>query len=185
MIDLMGQTPWTIQQIRKRCHQMIATKYTPEQQANVRTLLHGVATGAIEPTEVQLEEINDYTAFMQSIEATGLRAESDMVLINGVLAYEKARARLAKVRLSVGREEVQAVEEVVDEDTGETLVEAVAYVASIEPLPLQIESADEEGEPIMIDNPIVVQDELQRVAAYAVIDNASQAVIDLVVVRSR
>jgi len=89
--------------------------------------------------------------------------------------YRRAVARLAQVELSVGRkaytEQVPTGEQVWDEQLMKMVdvMQTIKHPA-IKPVPATIDSVDEQGNPITIPNPVVVQDEAERAAAQAVID---------------
>lgn len=89
--------------------------------------------------------------------------------------YRKATARLAKYRLADGKPE-----ETIETPTGQYDEEGneivdVTVIPAIEPLDAQVEETvyDEEGNvtgTIMVDNPLIVEDDAEREAAQAVID---------------
>ena len=82
--------------------------------------------------------------------------------------YIKAKARLAQYELSAGVKGVVGTERVWDESVSSYVdSDKIDYV--IQPLPLWVN-----GER----NPLVVQDEAERVAAQTVVNNTPQAVID-------
>lgn len=89
--------------------------------------------------------------------------------------YRKATARLAKYRLADGK-----LEETIETPTGQYDEEGneivdVTVIPAIELLDAQVEETvyDEEGNvtgTIMVDNPLIVEDDAEREAAQAVID---------------
>ena len=88
--------------------------------------------------------------------------------------YRKATARLAKYRLADGKPE-----ETIETPTGQYDEEGneivdVTVIPAIEPLDAQVEETvyDEEGNAstVIIDNPLIVEDDAERAAAQAVID---------------
>ena len=84
--------------------------------------------------------------------------------------YVKAKARLERYELSAGLKGVIGTENVWDADSNSYVdKDVIGYI--IKPLPLWVD-----GER----NPLVVQDEAERVAAQEIIDNTPQAVIDSV-----
>ena len=102
--------------------------------------------------------------------------------------YTKAVERLSHYQVSLGREEV--TEDVVtgqvwDEDTSE-MVDMTEMsrttVSAIDPVDATVEQTtyDDEGvaTTVTIENPLITQDNEERVAAQAVIDSTPQAVID-------
>ena len=81
--------------------------------------------------------------------------------------YIKAKARLEQHELSAGLKDETYTTEVTGETT--TTIQDIETRYIIEPLPLYVDG---------LRNPLVVQDETERVAAQAVINNTPQAVID-------
>jgi hypothetical protein len=106
--------------------------------------------------------------------------------------YRTAKARLEQYQLSVGREEVveslPTGEQVFNEETGEMedVLEEVVTQAAIEPLEATVTRTvygdDPEAEPTeeTIENPLITQDNEERAAAQAVVDETPQAVKDAV-----
>ena len=93
----------------------------------------------------------------QTIDATELQKRKDAAIFNlQKRDYEKAVTRLARYELSAGVKE-------------ESIPWNGRYI--VEPSPIEVD-----GER----NPLVVQDEAERVAAQEIIDNTPQAVIDSV-----
>ena len=89
--------------------------------------------------------------------------------------YRKATTRLAKYRLADGKPEetIETPTGQYDEE-GNELVD-VTVIPAIEPLDAQVEETvyDEEGNvtgTIIVDNPLIVEDDAEREAAQAVID---------------
>ena len=98
----------------------------------------------------------------QTMDATELQKRKDAALFKVQKKnYEKAVARLAQYELSVG----------VKLDHPNVLDINTQILYAIEPLPIEIDGKR---------NPLVVKDEEERAAAYEVINNTPQAVIDSV-----
>jgi hypothetical protein len=109
-----------------------------------------------------------------------------------VEAYTAATARIAQYILSVGREEVvesqPTGEQVFNEETFEMedVMADVVVVTAIEPLEATVTRTvygdDPEAEPTeeTIENPLITQDNEERAAAQAVVDETPQAVKDTV-----
>jgi hypothetical protein len=150
-VDLMGNTEWDASRIRARCQALIAERYPADAEANLRRKLDGAALGLYALTAEEQAEVGQYATFLGEVQALGLQAEADWVLLEQTFTYEKAVARLAQ---------------------------------PIPDTPSFIEVVQEDGSVAQIPNPILVQDESERVAAQAVIDSAVQSVIDLSVSRS-
>ena len=88
--------------------------------------------------------------------------------------YIRAKTRLEQYELANGLKGVVGTESVWDSNSESRVdQDIIGYV--IEPLPIAVEK---DGETIR--NPLVVQDEQERMAAQEVIDNTPQAVIDSV-----
>lgn len=88
--------------------------------------------------------------------------------------YRKATARLAKYRLADGKPE-----ETIETPTGQYDEEGneivdVTVIPAIDPLDAQVEETvyDEEGNAstVIVDNPLIIEDDAEREAAQAVID---------------
>ena len=112
--------------------------------------------------------------------------------------YTKAVDRLSQYQVALGREEVTeetvvGTRPVLDENneivlgsegqvTYEDVVEEIITVTSIDPVDATVEQTtyDDEGvaTTVTIENPLITQDNEERVAAQAVIDSTPQAVID-------
>ena len=106
----------------------------------------------------------------QTMDATELQKRKDAALFDKQKEeYVKATARLAQYELANGKKGVvetirvwdSSVESYIDQDITGYLVK---------PLPLYVEGVGR--------NPLIVQDETERVAAQTVINNTPQAVID-------
>jgi len=84
--------------------------------------------------------------------------------------YVEAKTRLEQYELSAGKKDVVGTENVWDASTNSYVDrDIIGYV--IQPLPIEVDG---------VRNPLVAQDEMERAAAYEVIDNTPQAVIDSV-----
>lgn len=94
--------------------------------------------------------------------------------------YRKATARLAKYRLADGKPEgtIETPTGQYDEE-GNEIVD-VTVIPAIEPLDAQVEETvyDEEGNAstVIVDNPLIVEDDAERETAQAVIDATPDAV---------
>ena len=107
----------------------------------------------------------------QTMDATELQKRKDAAVFEMKKRYaETAVARLAQYELANGKKGVVRTESVWDASTNSYIdKDVIDYV--IQPLPIWVD-----GER----NPLVVQDEAERVAAQEIIDNTPQAVIDSV-----
>jgi len=98
--------------------------------------------------------------------------------------YRVATNRLSQYRLADGRPEVtEDIGTGEFDDDGNEITENVVVQTAIDPLPAQVEQPvyDNDGNQTgttMVDNPLIVQDNEERVAAQAIIDSTPQAVKD-------
>ena len=132
-----------------------------------------------------------YEAFALGWEADNFVNGENNLFNHQLVAYRAAQVRLARYRLADGRpeaaEEQRAIDEqgqpVFDEETGEPVMEAVVVQAVVDPLPEEIEqtvyeeTTGEQTGTIMVPNPAVVRDDVERAAARAVMDGTPTAVI--------
>lgn len=108
---------------------------------------------------------------MQSLVAA---ATTNNQFNHAVQDCRKAVARLARMQLSQGQPEIYEDQETGEfDENGDPVLESVLVQRAVEPLPATVEQItyDETGEAItaMIPNPALVQDDLERAAAQAVI----------------
>lgn len=111
------------------------------------------------------QDVDGYKVWKAAQDALKAAASEAFEFNTGVSLMLPARDRLALPVASEGRAEVRGM--VSDGQGGE--VEAV-IASAVEPVPLQIEAADEEGKTVMVDNPAIAQDLAERAAAQAVLD---------------
>ncbi len=106
-------------------------------------------------------------------------------MLVSAIEYEKATRDKQTLEWQInGREAVDEVPENKDPETFEitqAFIPAITGIVALEP---QINSFDESGNPIQIDNPALVKAQDDLVAAQAVIDGASQDALDLVQLRA-
>lgn len=99
-------------------------------------------------------------------------------------AYRQAVARLDRYIVAEGREAVYADEptEEIDAETGEPITASVMVQSAIDPIPASIEQqvVDDEGNAstVMVDNPLIAQDETERAHAQAIIAGTPQPIKD-------
>ena len=158
-----GDAPLTDAQLEKRAQRYIARDW-PAQAREKSIRLADLA----------------FDAFM-----TAFSADHDVNTANNTFNwqlqdYRKATARLAQYRLADGRLE-QTFEEPsgeYDEDGNEVM--HTWTISAIDPLPAQVEETtyDDEGNATtaLVDNPLIVQDDAERVAAQAVVDATPEEV---------
>lgn len=103
---------------------------------------------------------------------------------HGLVMYGDAVARLARHRLADGRAELFEDRETGEiDDEGNPVTESVLVASAIDPLPAEVEQvvysdAGEQTGTQMVSNPLVVEDDKERAAAQATIDQLPQSVID-------
>jgi hypothetical protein len=132
-----------------------------------------------------------YEAFALGWEADNFVNGEHNLFNHQLVAYRAAQARLVRYRLAVGRAEITAEQQALDEQgqpvfnqtTGEPVMEGVVVQAVVDPLPEEIEqlvyeeTTGEQTGTIMVPNPEVVRDDAERAAAQAVIDSTPVDVI--------
>ena len=132
-----------------------------------------------------------YEAFALGWEADNFVNGEHNLFNHQLVAYRAAQARLVRYRLAVGRAEITAEQQALDEQgqpvfnqtTGEPVMEGVVVQAVVDPLPEEIEqlvyeeTTGEQTGTIMVPNPEVVRDDAERAAAQAVIDGTPTEVI--------
>ncbi|WP_439523161.1 hypothetical protein [Marivita sp.] len=126
-----------------------------------------------------------YQAWLQEIGPTLRAARAYRPFNDDLDAYRAATARLARVRLSTGREAIYEDQPTGElDEQGQPITESVLVSPAVEPLPAQIEVETRDvdtGEITgveMVDNPAITQDEAERDQAQAVIDGTPQEVKD-------
>lgn len=95
-------------------------------------------------------------------------------------AVRSARARLTQYELSKGRPEIREMQETgeVDPETYEPILAEVVVQTEIEPLPQKVDGSDEDGNPVKIDNPLIVKDEAERDAAKYILSTMPEEVLN-------
>ena len=138
--------------------------------------------------QVFLDNLNEHGASIvdSEIPESILTAAAERKFQQQLNAYNQAVARLTQYLVSVGREEVKAMQpngqKSFNQETGQyedVLVEMIMQTA-IDALPETIEITQGFPEPVksIVRNPLIVQDEEQRAAAQAIIDATPQEVKD-------
>ncbi len=184
VIDKLGNKVYTEHEIKYIFQFKIRSTYSNEVEANLNRILNGMGIGIYDPTQAELDEINDYKDFLLQVRQDTNQAIADNQLLINTIAYETALARVAQYRLAEGRE-AQTIYKT--DNLGNQVVDYV--IPSIEPLPAQVDSSvfneqTMESTVVQIPNPLIVQDDLERAEAQSVIDNVSQAVLDLHALRN-
>lgn len=153
-----GDAPLTPAQLEKRSQKHIKRSW--HDQAREKSIRTGVGA---------------FDAFMATFSAN-----HDINIANNTFnwqlaEYRKATARLAKYRLADGKPEetIETPTGTFDEEGNEVM--NVTVIPAIDPLDAQVEETvyDEEGNvtgTVMVDNPLIVEDDAERAAAQAVVD---------------
>ena len=130
--------------------------------------------------------LNDglFNTYMTTVSADTDTNRANNTFNQQLADYHVATARLAQYRLADGRSEVtEQVGTGEFDNDGNEIMETVVVQTAIDPLPAQVEEKtfDDDGNEtgtIMVDNPLIVQDDAERAAAQAVIDSTPQSVKD-------
>lgn len=131
---------------------------------------------------------DEFNAYMNDIESDTDTNRQNNIFNQQLLAYTQAVARLAQYVVAEGRDEVREMqptgEQVYNEDTMEMedVMQEVIVQTAIDPVDATVEvtTYDEEDNASVqtIVNPLITQDEQERVDAQATIDATPQTVID-------
>lgn len=184
VIDKLGSKVYTDHEIKYIFQFKIQSTYSHDVEANLNRILNGIGVGIYEPTQAELDEINDYKDFLLQIRQDTNQAIADNLLLKNTIAYETALARVTQYRLAEGRK-AQTVYKT--DNQGKKTVDYV--IPAVEPLPAEVDSVTyndqtKESTVVQIPNPLIVQDDLERAEAQSIIDNVSQDVLDLHALRN-
>lgn len=185
MIDLMtARTAWEERQIDKRVVAMIRQRYSLNEEQLLSRILHGSQLGTYQLSPEEQAEVAAYQAHAEACRTVGHQEKVANEVLKAVLAYEQAARDVAELTLRIeGRAEVPAVVEVPEETdpvTGEVIQEYVAPVPAIpavEPLATTLDTVDEQGNPVTINNLAYIEAVGQRDTAQAIIDSATAEVL--------
>jgi len=183
-IDLMSNTTYTPAQLEKRLTNIENQHYGHRSEQVINRIGTGKGMGSRPTSPVEDQVLADFSIFMEDARAMLVVAEAENTLLINTIGYEQSLARLDKYILLEGRPEQEYVPPTYDPETGEELTPEIPHILGIEPLPEYVDSVDEEGNPIQIRNPLVVQDEAERAEAQDVVDNATAEVTDLYELRN-
>ena len=176
IVDMMSDVVPTDADIDRRVVSMIRTRYSAEDEMKLARIAIGEQRGVYNPTADEQAMIDDYQLHVMWCREQGEQAKQDANLLREAIAWERARERLSRPRLADGVPARTAYEEtgtyVVDEATGE-------LVPELQPVELS-------GVPaIPPDDPAAIRDDEERAQAQAVLDAATQQVLDLVAQRDQ
>lgn len=186
-VDLMGNITFTEEQLARRWFresQKCGTRRAEQFQA-LNQWKDQIPAGHPARSQKKLDGIAAYaTLNLQCQENLEADLAKNALLID-TIAYERAQADVERLTLRInGRAEQVEVPEETDPETGVISQEYVPYVPAIEAIPPQIDSVDDQGNPVTADNPAYLEAVAARDAAQAVIDGAGQDVLDLVALRA-
>ncbi len=187
-IDLMGNAPMNQAQLDARNSAHVHSKYSADREDMINRMVTGVGAGLYKFKDNEAALAQEYGAWCTEVEEAREKARADSILLRGALTYEKAKRRLERYILAVGRPEILPVAEALEPDTGEITQEAIPGVPRVEPLPpnVTVPTYNDEGEQTgtrQEPDPLIVQDEAERAEAQAVVDNASQEELNLIALR--
>ena len=192
MIDLLAdQKAWGPRQIAKRAELEVRKLFSRDAEMIINRKVTGAAQGVYTLTDTEAASVVAFQTAAFNAQVVARQAEIDNVKLTEVLAYEQAGRDILRLSLLIdGRVEVPAIEEVLEEidpDTFEVLVEGVtpvALVPAIEPLALTVETFDEAGVLVVIDNPELLQAVADQGEAAAAINGATLATLELAELRA-
>lgn len=187
-IDLMSGITFTQAQLIRRWDRELSRKWPPVVQMNLRDFIEikdGPGADQLPNYAENVAMLDQFIADKQVCYLRRVTDEGRNALLKDAIAYEQAQRDVERLTLKIhGREAVEEVPEETDPETGETIRQFVAPISAVEPIPMQIESVDDDGNPATIENPAYVEAMAARDAAQAIIDGAGQDVLDLVAQRS-
>lgn len=187
-VDLLGDISFAQAQLIRRWDRELARKWPPVVQMNLRDFIEIKDMPGADQLPNYAENIAMLHAFISDKQTCYIRRVQDEArnaLLISALDYERAQRVVPRLTLKIdGRDAVEGQAEVIDENTGEIVVEAIEARAAVAPLPVTIEAVDENGQAIQVENPAYAEAVAARAAAQAVIDGAGQEVLDLVEQRS-
>lgn len=183
IIDKQGNKTYTEHELRYMAQAEIASKISPESEANIARKLDGMSSGLYTPTPEELADIGRYKDVLETVQIETAQAVIDNQLLIDTINYEQAWQRLAQYELSVGRPE-QIIYKT-DAFSNQQVDYVIPAIAPIEP-EITKASYAENGDflgMVAVKNPLIEHDENERDAAQLVIDNASAEVLALAALR--
>ncbi len=185
-VNLKDNVVYEPYQIEKRMLRLERNGYPAKAERDL--LLVGTAV-ALTKRPVHPHEddaINDFNTFMGGMEVLKAESIADNDLLKRTISYEKSIIRLERYILLEGQVG-QEYEEATYDDFGVELAPEILYIPTYEPLPefVEIMNNDDPDNPYLeeVRNPLVVQDEDERLSAQTIINNANEEVLNLVALR--
>ncbi len=151
LVDMANdQAVWPTGRLRRRAEATLRQKLTEQDEQRLDRILRMVAAGEKTLTPAQSAKLTQAENLLGQHATMLDRALADNTLLAEVLAHEEAAMADAKLSLILdGREETQLLvdRQVVDEATGETRIEQVAYgtLPAIEAMPGPNDISDGDG----------------------------------------
>ena len=181
-VDLLGNTPFTADQVAKRWERELLRKWNKKTQDNLRDFMQIRASVNSETFPNYAQNVALMTEFItdkQTLYAKRMADQAKAGLLDQVLAYEQAQRDVAALTLRInGRDAVSEVPEIIDEETLEVTQVFVPAVEAVEPM-LAVVTIDGEEFPAPTYTKLVGElDEAQ-----AVINNISEDVLATVALR--
>jgi hypothetical protein len=179
IIDKLSDKTYTEHELRYMAQAEIASKISPESEANIARKLDGMNSGLYTPTPEELADIGRYKDVLETVQIETAQAVIDNQLLIDTINYEQALQRLAQYELSVGRPEQTIYK------TDWLNNRQIDYVIpAIDPLESTITKASYEDNGnylgmVAVKNPLIERDEIERQSAQFVIDHASADVFEL------
>jgi len=187
---------WSSGDIARRADQLIRGHIRSQNEQELTRKVLGLIMGDYPFSAKESTELAEFSSSSLDAQASRRLSEAANAALILALNYEQAQRDLQAANVLLDGvpevpevEAVEGVDAVVDELTGEVItpaIEAVEYAAlipAIEPLALTVESFDEAGEPITIDNPAYITQRDKRDNAQTVIDGASADTLALITER--
>lgn len=175
-INLMSNDVWSDADILRRTESMIRAEFSLDEETILNRKALGKALGTYEPTEEEQYELVRYTAVAENARVEYQAAVADMNLLKEVFVYEDASRVLNEMTLADAQAfiETPRPEEVLDEEGNVTNQDELnAYDTSYN-----------EAQQVISKYESIEQNESARASAQQVIDNSSQDVKDLFLLRN-
>jgi hypothetical protein len=99
-INLMGNDVWTDADIKARLHAEIRSEVTELTEIELNRALQGAMLGMHTLTQHERENIAHFKAATDRVDALGMSARADMILLSETMMVESARNRLSVTELT-------------------------------------------------------------------------------------
>lgn len=175
-INLMSNDVWSDADILRRTESMIRAEFSLDEETILNRKALGKALGTYEPTEEEQYELVRYTAVAENARVEYQAAVADMNLLKEVFVYEDASRVLNEMTLADAQAfiETPRPEEIFDEEGNVTNQDELNVY----------DAAYNEAQQVISKYESIEQNESARASAQQVIDNSSQDVKDLFLLRN-